>query len=161
MQAALAEGDTGQLVFFAFDLLHARGEDLRPLRLSERKARLQAFLSGKGSRGGTPPNTALVRYVDHFDTGGDAVLLSACKLSLEGIVSKQANAPLPVRAAATPGSRAKCRGGHELVIGAWTDTGGQFRSLMVGVNRGNSLRPCGPGRHRVPAVTCRPGCCPS
>ena len=32
----------------------------------------------------------VLRYVDHFDTGGDAVLLSACKLSLEGIVSKQA-----------------------------------------------------------------------
>ncbi len=131
LQAALAEGDTDQLVFFAFDLLHAGGEDLRPLKLFERKARLQAFLAGKA-----PPDKALVRYVDHFDTGGDAVLLSACKLSLEGIVSKQANAPYRSGRSET-WTKAKCRGGHELVIGAWTDTGGQFRSLMVGVNRGD------------------------
>jgi bifunctional non-homologous end joining protein LigD len=131
LQAALAEGDTDQLVFFAFDLLHAGGEDLRALRLSERKARLQAFLAGKAV-----PDPARVRYVDHFDTGGDAVLLSACKLSLEGIVSKQASAPYQSGRSET-WTKAKCRGGHELVIGAWTDTGGQFRSLVVGVNRGD------------------------
>lgn len=72
-------------MFFGFDLLHAGAEDLRPLKLAERKDRLRALL----------PDTAgpLLRYVEHFDTGGEAVLLSACKLSLEGIVSKQANAP--------------------------------------------------------------------
>jgi bifunctional non-homologous end joining protein LigD len=73
---------------------------------------------------------------EHFDTGGEAVLLSACKLSLEGIVSKQANAPYRSGRSET-WTKAKCRGGHEVVIGAWTDTGGQFRSLMVGVNRGD------------------------
>ena len=128
LQAALSDGDTDQLVLFAFDLLHASGVDLRPLKLTERKARLQAFLGNKAS--------ALVRYVDHFDTGGDAVLLSACKLSLEGIVSKQAQAPYRSGRSET-WTKAKCRGGHELVIGAWTDTGGQFRSLMAGVNRGD------------------------
>jgi hypothetical protein len=34
-----------------------------------------------------------LRFVEHFETGGDAVLRSACRLSLEGIVSKQADAP--------------------------------------------------------------------
>ena len=131
LQAAIADGRTDDLVFFAFDLLHAGAEDVRPLKLAERKDRLKALLAGIPSA-----VAALLRYVDHFDTGGDAVLLSACKLSLEGIVSKQANAPYRSGRSET-WTKAKCRGGHELVIGAWTDTGGQFRSLMVGVNRGN------------------------
>ena len=131
LQVAIADGRTDDLVFFAFDLLHAGAEDLRPLKLAERKDRLKALLAGISSAA-----SALLRYVDHFDTGGDAVLLSACKLSLEGIVSKQANAPYRSGRSET-WTKAKCRGGHELVIGAWTDTGGQFRSLMVGVNRGD------------------------
>ena len=85
LQAAIADGRTDDLVFFGFDLLHAGAEDLRRLKLAERKDRLRALL---------PDTTGpLLRYVEHFDTGGEAVLLSACKLSLEGIVSKQAHAP--------------------------------------------------------------------
>jgi bifunctional non-homologous end joining protein LigD len=128
LQAAIADGRTDDLVFFAFDLLHAGSEDLRPLKLAERKERLRTLLADAAG--------PLLRYVDHFDTGGDAVLLSACKLSLEGIVSKQANAPYRSGRSET-WTKAKCRGGHELVIGGWTDTGGQFRSLIVGVNRGD------------------------
>ena len=33
--------------------------------------------------------------------------------------------------------KAKCRAGHEVVIGGWTLTGSSFRSLLVGVHRGN------------------------
>ena len=130
LQAAIADERTDELVFFAFDLLLEGGEDLRPLKLADRKDRLKALL-------GTVRRAApLLRYVEHFDTGGDAVLLSACKLSLEGIVSKQANAPYMSGRSET-WTKAKCRGGHEMVIGAWTDTAGQFRSLIVGVNRGD------------------------
>ena len=131
LQASLAEGTTEQLVLFAFDLLHAGAEDLRPLKLSERKARLRAFLTGKPA-----PDPAIVRFVDQIDTGGDAILRSACRLSLEGIVSKQANAPYRSGRSET-WTKAKCRAGHEMVIGAWADTAGQLRSLIVGVYRGD------------------------
>ena len=132
LQAALSEGKSDQLVFFAFDLLHADGEDLRPLPLSARKERLQAFLGGPRKPG------PLLRYVDHFDTGGDAVLHSACRLSLEGIVSKRADAAY-VSGRSETWTKAKCRAGHEMVVGAWTDTGGRFRSLIVGVHRDGKL----------------------
>ena len=33
-------------------------------------------------------------------------------------------------------TKAKCRAGHEVVIGGWTTTNGKFRSLLVGVHRG-------------------------
>jgi bifunctional non-homologous end joining protein LigD len=132
LQAALSDQDTTQLVFFAFDLLHEGGEDLRPLPLSARKERLRALLASR--RGGG----ALLRYVDHFDTGGDAILRSACRLSLEGIVSKRADAPYRSGRSET-WTKAKCRAGHEMVIGAWTETNGRFRSLIVGVHRGDHL----------------------
>ena len=131
LQAAISEGNTGNLVFFVFDMLFAGNEDLRKLPLFERKQRLEAAVSTLPAKGGP-----LVRFVDHFETGGDAVLLSACKLSLEGIVSKQADAPYR-SGRSDSWTKAKCRAGHEVVIGAWTDTGGKFRSLMVGVYRGS------------------------
>lgn len=127
LQAALADGKPDALVFFVFDLLFAGGEDLRAKPLAERKQRLAAVLHD------APP---AVRYVDHFDTGGDAVLKSACRLSLEGIVSKREDAPY-ASGRTRSWTKAKCRGGQEMVVGAWTDTNGQFRSLIVGVHRGD------------------------
>ena len=132
LQVALAEGSTANLVFFAFDLLFDGRDDLRPLPLSKRKERLQALLEAQAKA------SPLLRYVDHFGNGGEAVLRSACKLSLEGIVSKRADSPYRSGRGDT-WSKAKCRGGHEVVIGAWTDTGGKFRSLIVGVHRGDHL----------------------
>ena len=131
LQAALSEGDTANLVFFVFDLLYADGEDLRPLPLVERKTRLKKILTALPKQGGP-----LLRFVDHFETGGDAVLLSACKLSLEGIVSKRIDAPYQ-SGRSDSWTKAKCRAGHEVVIGAWADTAGRFRSLIVGVHRGS------------------------
>jgi bifunctional non-homologous end joining protein LigD len=131
LQAALSEQRTEHLVFYVFDLLFDGFEDMRPLPLTERKARLEAMLSArKVSKG------ARIRYVEHFETGGDAVLRSACKLSLEGIVSKKGDAPY--RSGRTDTwTKAKCRAGHEVVIGGWSTTDGKFRSLLVGVHRGD------------------------
>jgi bifunctional non-homologous end joining protein LigD len=133
LQAALSEGKSDQLVYFVFDLLHADGQDLRGTPLSARKERLAALIEAM-------PKTAapLVRYVDHFATGGDAVLKSACKLSLEGIVSKAVDAPYTAGRSES-WTKAKCRAGHEVVVGGWTTTAGNFRSLLVGVHRGEKL----------------------
>ena len=92
LQAALSDGKTDNLIFFAFDLLFADGEDLRRLPLGERKARLKQLLEAR-----TKAKADLIRYVEHFETGGDAVLQSACKLSLEGIVSKKLERALSLR----------------------------------------------------------------
>jgi bifunctional non-homologous end joining protein LigD len=134
MQAALSDGKTDNLIFFAFDLLFAGGADLRKSPLVERKAELKELLDkARGKR-----SESLVRYVDHFDTGGDAILQSACKLSLEGIVSKKLNAPYR-SGRSESWTKAKCRAGHEVVIGGWKTTAGKFRSLMVGVHRDDHL----------------------
>ncbi|MDB5638003.1 MAG: ligD, partial [Bradyrhizobium sp.] len=133
LQAALSDGKTDNLIFFAFDLLFADGEDLRRIPLRDRKARLQKLLEARAKA-----KSKLIRYVEHFETGGDAILQSACKLSLEGIVSKKLSAPY--RSGRTEDwTKAKCRAGHEVVIGGWKTTNGKFRSLMAGVHRGDHL----------------------
>jgi bifunctional non-homologous end joining protein LigD len=128
LQAALSVGKTDDLVYFAFDLLFDGDDDLRKLPVTGRKERLQALLSDAG-------NDPRLRFVEHFETAGDAVFKSACKLSLEGIVSKQADAPYQSGRTDT-WAKSKCRAGHEVVIGAYARTNGKFRSLLVGVYRG-------------------------
>ena len=130
LQAALSSKKTGDLVFFAFDALFEGGEDLRALPLSERKARLKALLAGAGGR---------LRYVEHFETGGDAVLKSACSMHLEGIVSKRLDAPYQ-SGRSDSWTKSKCRGGQEVVIAGWTSEGAKsFRSLLAAVNRDGKL----------------------
>ena len=131
LQAALSEGKTDALVYFAFDLLFEGGEDLRLLPLTERKQRLQQLLSNAG-------DDTRLRFVEHFETGGEAVLRSACRLSLEGIVSKRGDASY-VSGRADTWVKSKCRAGHEVVIGGYSTTAGKFRSLLVGVHRGDGF----------------------
>ena len=45
----------------------------------------------------------------------------------------------PIAPAADNWTKAKCRAGHEVVIGGWKTTNGKFRSLMAGVYRGDHL----------------------
>ena len=132
LQAALSEGRSKDLTYFAFDVLYAQGEDLRRLLLTDRKTRLQHLLS-RSSRAGK-----VIKYVEHLAEPGDAVLQSACRLNLEGIISKCATAPY--RSGRTDTwLKAKCRGGQEVVIGGWSGSSRNLRSVLVGVYRGDHL----------------------
>ena len=133
LQAALSKDKTDALVYFAFDLLFEGPRDLRAMPLSQRKEQLRRLLSPVREE-------ARVRFVEHFEGGGEAVLRSACRLSLEGIVSKRADAPY-VSGRTDTWAKSKCRTGHEVVVGGYATTEGKFRSLLVGVHRdrGNAL----------------------
>jgi bifunctional non-homologous end joining protein LigD len=134
LQAAIGGVKTGGLIYFAFDLLFEGGEDLRKLPLSHRKARLQAYVDRVGKAG------PRLRYVEHFATTGKAVLESACRMNLEGIISKKLDAPYHAGRSAS-WIKSKCRGRDEVVIGGWSSDGGaRFRSLLAGVRRGGGLR---------------------
>jgi bifunctional non-homologous end joining protein LigD len=114
IQAASDRGNAAALVFFLFDIMHLDGEDLAPLPLIERKARLAALLAGVASP---------LQYSDHERARGPDFHAQACKLRLEGIVSKRA------AAAYTPGNRGiwvktKCLNREEFVIVGWTDPEG-------------------------------------
>ena len=131
LQAALSEGKTGKLIFFAFDLLFAEDMDLRALPLRDRKERLKQLLE-ENSKGEN------IRYVEHFEVDGERIMESAREMKLEGIVSKKLSAPY--RSGRTDSwTKAKARAGQEVVIGGWKTTSGKFRSLMAGVYRDDHL----------------------
>ena len=131
LQAAISENQSQNLVFFAFDLLATAKEDLRSLPLAERKQRLHELLE-QANLGES------IRYVAHFESTADTVLLSACRMHLEGIVSKRLDAPY-TSGRTDSWTKAKCRAGHEVVLGGWTSEAGQLRSLLAGVNRNGHL----------------------
>jgi bifunctional non-homologous end joining protein LigD len=131
LQAALSEDDSKDLICFAFDLLFVGRDDLRKLPLAERKQRLERLLAAADV-------ATHIRFVPHFDSSGDAVLQSACRMQLEGIVSKRLDAPY-VSGRSRQWTKAKCRAGHEVVLGGWTAEGGTVRSLLAGVNRDGHL----------------------
>src|SRR5262249_1195052 len=136
LQAAISDSKTDNLIFFAFDLLFAEGLDLRRLPLAERKARLKALLEARKGRAKN------VRYVEHFEADGEAVMESARELSLEGIVSKKLSAPYQ-SGRTESWTKAKARAGQEVVLGGWKTTRGKFRSPMAGGFRGRALPLCG------------------
>ena len=79
LQADLSEGRVDRFVYYAFDLMHLDGYDLRATPLVMRKEALAQLLTGE--RG-------ILRYSEHFDQDGDLILQHACRLSLEGVISK-------------------------------------------------------------------------
>ncbi|MDC0722347.1 DNA ligase D [Nannocystis bainbridge] len=128
LQAALAEERTGELVFYAFDLLHLDGHDLRGLPLVERKELLAALL---------PPEDApgRVRLSEHVVGGGEELLARACSLGLEGILAKRADAPY--RSGRTRDwLKIKCGRRQEVVVGGYATARSGPRALgalLIGV----------------------------
>jgi DNA ligase D-like protein (predicted ligase) len=119
MQAATDSANTGDLVYYAFDLLHLDGEDLARWPLLERKERLEALLAGAEAR---------LRYSEHIVGHGADVLLEACRLGAEGIVSKQ------IDRAYAPDDRgiwikAKCLKRQEFIAVGWTEPKGGRQGL--------------------------------
>ncbi len=85
LQDALSAGAGSKLHFYAFDLLHLDGWDLRKAPLGKRKALLAELLAGLG------PSSA-IQYSDHVEGDGQGLFDQASDLGLEGVVSKRAGA---------------------------------------------------------------------
>jgi len=68
---------------FLFDFLAAEGYDARSLPLVERKKLLRRVV----------PEVGPLRYLEHFETTGEAVYAQVTKMGLEGVVAKKMDAP--------------------------------------------------------------------
>jgi bifunctional non-homologous end joining protein LigD len=74
-----------EVFLYAFDLIELNGDDLRRDPLTVRKATLEGLLERAASG---------VRFNEHLDNeDGPLVFLHACKLGLEGLVSKRRDSP--------------------------------------------------------------------
>ena len=132
LQADLGAGRTDRFVFYLFDLLYRDGRDLRPAGLADRKAALEALMRGAGP---------VLRYSDHFEENGELVLRHACRLSLEGVISKD-------RAAAYRSGRgkdwikSKCSERQEFVVAGFVPSSTSRKaigSLVLGYYRNGEL----------------------
>jgi bifunctional non-homologous end joining protein LigD len=137
LQADLSSGRPDRLVYYAFDLLFLDGKDLCKLPLNERKAAL-AELIGKKQSG-------RVRLSEDFTEAGPAVLKHACRLGLEGIISKQRDAPY--RSGRTGDwLKIKCSDRQEFVVAGYKDSTvgpGLIGALALGYYQDGALRYAG------------------
>lgn len=85
LQQDLTSGRQDRMVLYAFDLMHLDGVNLMPLALRERKGKLAKLLRQK--------KTGPLRLSESLVDRGPALLKQACKVGLEGIISKRADAP--------------------------------------------------------------------
>jgi bifunctional non-homologous end joining protein LigD len=134
LQEALTTGDQMRLQYYLFDLLYLNGENLTNLSLLERKKRLQPLLRLKEFSG-------RIIYSEHFGERDQHFFQQVCRLRLEGVVSKLADAPY------RPGRgkewlKAKCHQRQEFVIGGFTlpTTGGPgVGALLLGYFQDDDL----------------------
>ena len=77
-------GTVNEAMLYAFDVLELNGEDLRTLPWVARKKRLARLVGGR--------RLGIV-VSDHTDEDGALLFVHACRMGLEGIVSKRLSAP--------------------------------------------------------------------
>ena len=84
LQRAIADNDTGALVYFAFDLPFVDGEDWRASPLSQRRARLEAIVSDPRDN---------IRLSQVFDAPPSRLAAASKAAGLEGLMGKRVDAP--------------------------------------------------------------------
>jgi len=123
LQSTLKDQKGKNLVFYAFDLLVDRGEDIAGLSNLERKERLKALLES------APPGFL---YGDHVAGKGEALFNAICAEGGEGVIAKKASAPY--RGQRTRNwLKIKCINRQEFVIVGWSESDKRvgFRSLLL------------------------------
>lgn len=121
---AVAKADV-PVLYYAFDLLYLDGYDWRRVPLDERKKKLQSILK---------PGDSL-RYSDHYERQGKALLAMARERKLEGILAKR-RASFYEEQRSREWLKIKIRHRTECVIGGFTDPEGSrehFGSLVLGL----------------------------
>ena len=127
LQNALSREDTGSLHYYVFDLPFLDGHDLRKAPLVERKSLLEKVLSGAPAVAALSAATSPAPATEFYG--------QACKLELEGIVSKRADSPYRA-GRGRDWLKIKCGLRQEMVIGGYTDPGGArsgLGALLLGV----------------------------
>ena len=121
LQDAFSTGRTGSLRYYAFDLLHLDGTDLRPRPLSARREALEALMRAV-------PEDGPLRTSEQLRSDAARVRRQACALGLEGIVCKRLDAPY------RPGRsgdwvKVKCENREEFVVLGYTPPAGTRQGL--------------------------------
>ena len=120
-------GKSTRIVLVAFDPLYLNGGDLRKLPLHERKAQLKRIIAGTD-----------IQFSESFEVDGPELFAHACKVGLEGVVSK-------VRDSAYPTGRSRgwvkktCAQRETLTIASFALKGKAWDGIYVGRQEDDGL----------------------
>jgi bifunctional non-homologous end joining protein LigD len=137
LQQDLKQGRSENFVYYVFDLLYRDGYDLTAVPLETRKQALADLLEGSDLR--------QVRLSEHFTETGTTLLKHACKIGLEGIISKRRNAPYR-SGRGGDWIKAKCSDRQEFVVAGYAPSTVDPRAigaLILAYNRDGKLHYAG------------------
>nr|WP_249146247.1 non-homologous end-joining DNA ligase [Bradyrhizobium diazoefficiens] len=121
------KGRSSSIVLVAFDLLYLNGRDLRKLPLFQRKTELKKIIDGTE-----------IQFSESFEIEGAYMFAHACKIGLEGVVSK-------VRDSAYASGRGNnwvkktCAQRETLTIAGFALEDGKWDGIYVGRRKGEDL----------------------
>ncbi|WP_416051560.1 DNA ligase D [Cupriavidus basilensis] len=128
LQNAFETAHADTIQYFVFDLPFYAGHDLRKVPLAERRALLRRLFESN-----TPPR---LRFSEEFEASAADMLDAACRMKLEGVIGKRADAPY-VSVRTNTWIKLKCTLRQEFVVGGFTDPKGSRRgigALLLGVH---------------------------
>jgi bifunctional non-homologous end joining protein LigD len=120
-------GKSKSIMLVAFDLLYLNGRDIRKLPLFQRKAELKKILTDTD-----------VQFSESFELDGREMFAHACKLGLEGVVSKVRNGPYPT-GRTNDWVKKTCAQRETLTIAGFALDEGKWDGIYLGRRKGDDL----------------------
>jgi bifunctional non-homologous end joining protein LigD len=121
------KGKSIKIVLVAFDLLYLNGCDLRRLPLIERKAHLKKIIDGTD-----------VQFSESFEVDGPNMYAHACKVGLEGVVSKVRDS-FYASGRGNNWVKKTCAQRETLTIAGFALDGNDWDGIYVGRRKGKDL----------------------
>ncbi|MES2887974.1 MAG: DNA ligase D [Pseudomonadota bacterium] len=130
LQNSFDKARTACVQYFVFDLPYFEGHDLRSAPLYARRALLEQCLQQRH------PGGDRLQFSATFQAEAGRLLASACRLHLEGVIAKRADAPY-TSGRTTQWLKLKCHQRQEFVVGGYvlrTGAATEVGSLMLGLH---------------------------
>jgi bifunctional non-homologous end joining protein LigD len=121
------KGNSTRIVLVAFDMLYLNGHDLRKLPLVARKALLKKTIDGTN-----------IQFSESFELDGAEMLAHACKVGLEGVVSKVRDSTY-VSGRGNNWVKKTCAQRETLTIAGFALDGSDWDGIYLGRRKGNDL----------------------
>ncbi|MET4210642.1 non-homologous end-joining DNA ligase [Bradyrhizobium sp. LA2.1] len=121
------KGTSTKIVLVAFDLLYLNGRDLRKVPLLQRKAALKKIIAGSD-----------VQFSESFEIDGREMFTHACKVGLEGVVSKVRDS-IYASGRGNNGVKKTCAQRETLTIAGFALDDGKWDGIYLARRRGDDL----------------------
>lgn len=137
------KGRSKKIVLAAFDLLYLNGHDLRNIPLFERKALLKRTIAGTD-----------VQFSESFEIDGPEMFAHACRIGLEGVVSKVRDSRY-VSGRSREWVKKACAQRETLSIAGFALKQNKFDGIYLGRHKGKDLVYAGKVDHGFDAASAK------